>query len=100
MRERKWGRVVAFTKAAERDVSLAEMLAAAQRLRRATRRPVVIALQARLNATAPGGTWPQGYVGSFSTTPADTQAFLGATRRLARFAPAFTDESYDVYLLR
>ena len=100
VRERRWGHVTAFTKAAMRDVSLAELLATAKVLRAKTRRPVVIVVSRRLDAAAPPQAWRQGYLGRFLTTPAQVRAFLGATRRLARFAPAVTDESYDVYLLR
>jgi hypothetical protein len=99
-RERRWGRVVAFTKAAMRTSSLAELLDTARRLRRETGRPVVIVLQKRLVARAPAEDWDQGYIGRFVTTPEQVRAFLTATRRLASFAPAITDETYDVYLLR
>lgn len=99
VRERRWGRTVAFTKAAVRDISVAEILATAQRLNAATRRPVVIALQLQLDPAAPPQRWEQGYLGTLTTTPAQVRAFLAATRRLARFAPTQTDESYDVYLL-
>ena len=100
VRERRAGRVVAFTRAAVRDVTLAEMLATAQALRARTRRPVLTLLQVRLDPAAPSQTWDEAYNGTFSTTPGDVRAFLRATRRLARFAPAISDESYDVYLLR
>ena len=99
-RERHWGKVVAFTKAAERDVTLAETLTTARRLRVRTHRPVLILLQVRLDPTAAAQTWDEGYLGTFSTTPGDVRAFVAATRRLASFAPTITDESYDVYLLR
>ena len=100
VRERKWGQVVAFTRVAARDVTLAETLAAARQLRARTYRPVLIVLQVRLDPTAPPQTWEEGYLGTFSTTPADVRAFLSATRRLASFGPAITDETYDAYLLR
>lgn len=99
-RERHAGRVVAFTQAAERDVTLAEMLATARSLHARTGLSVLILLQVRLDPAAPGQTWEEGYLGTFSTTPADVRVFQAATRRLASFAPAITDESYDVYLLR
>lgn len=100
VRERRWGATVAFTKAAARNVTLAEMLATARRLRARTHRPVLILLQVRLDREAPAQTWEEGYIGTFSTTPVEVAAFLAATRRLASFDPAITDESYDVYLLR
>ena len=100
VRERRWGRVAAFTTAAERDVSLSEMLATARRLRAATGRPVVVVLKPRLDPRAPAQAWPEHYVGALTTTPGEVRAFLAATRRLARFGPVMTDETYDVYLLR
>ena len=100
VRERRWGQVVAFTRAAAREVTLGETLAIAQRLHARTHRPVLILLQVRLDPAAPAQTWEEGYLGTFSTTPDQVRAFLAATSRLASFAPAVTDESYDVYLLR
>ena len=98
-RERKWGNVAAFTKAAKADVALGDLLATARRLRARTHRPVVTAIQVQLDPAAPAQRREQGYVGALTTTPAEVRAFLAATQRLARFGPALTDESYDVYLL-
>ena len=39
------------------------------------------------------------HIWTFSGTPQQVRRFQAATRRLARFAPSITDESYDVYLL-
>jgi hypothetical protein len=80
-------------------VPLVELLATARRLRAASGRPVLILMQVPLEPTAPATTWSQGYVGSFSVEPAAVRAFLGATRKIADYAPAITDESYAVYLL-
>lgn len=99
-RPHRFGRVVAFTKANAYNLHLGQILADARAVRASTGRPVVIVTQLRLDPTAPAQTWSQGYVGELSTTPAEVRAFLAATRPLARFAPAQTDESYDVYLLR
>ncbi len=100
VRERRFARVVAFTRAAERDVSLGEMLAAARALHARTGRPVVVVLSERLDPAAPAHTTSQGYLGGFSTTPDQVRAFLAATRHLARFGPAQTDEGdFDAYLL-
>jgi hypothetical protein len=99
-RPHRFGHVVGFTKANVYDLHLGQILADARAVRASTGRPVVIVTQLRLDPTAPPQTWSQGYVGKLSTTPAEVSAFLAATRPLARFAPARTDESYDVYLLR
>lgn len=99
IRSRRWGEAVPFTKANTYDLRLGDVLATARALGARTGRPVVIVTQLRLDPIAPRQTWEQGYIGTFTTTPGEVRAFLSATRRLARFAPARTDESYDVYLL-
>lgn len=99
-RPHRFGHVVGFTKANAYDLHLGRILADARAVRARTGRPVVIVTQLRLDPGAPPQTWSQGYLGKLSTTPAEVRAFLAATRPLARFAPAQTDESYDVYLLR
>lgn len=98
VRERRWGRTVAYTRAAMRFVSLGEILDTARRLRAATGRPVVIALQQPLEALAPRRSI-NGYVGGLTTTPVEVRAFRAATHRIAHFGPAVTAETYDVYLL-
>ena len=95
----RWGKVVPFTKANAFELRLADLLATARALHGRTGRPVVIVTQQRLDPSAPAQVWEQGYLGAFSTTPADVRAFLGATRKLAAFDFAQTDESYDAYLL-
>ena len=99
-RPHRFGHVVAFTKANAYDLHLGQILADARAVRARTGRPVVIVTQLRLDPAAPPQTWSEGYLGKLSTTPGEVRAFLAATRPLARFAPAQTDESYDVYLLR
>lgn len=94
-----WGETVRFTKANAYDLRLGKLLSTAHALQGRTGRPVVIVTQLRLDPAAPRRTWEQGYLGTLTTTPAEVRAFLAATRRLASFAPARTDESYDVYLL-
>ena len=100
VREHRWAQVAAFTKAAERDVTMRALLATARALHARTRRPVVILIATPIDPAVPAQAWRQGYVGTFSTTAADTRAFLAASRPLARFGPAATDESYTIYLLR
>ncbi len=95
-----WGRVIPFTKANARELRIADILAAARHVRASTGRPAVMLIQVPLDPNAPARTREQGILGTFTTTPADIRAFLATTRRIAAFAPAETDESYDVYLLR
>lgn len=98
-RERRWGHVVAFTRAAVRDLRLGDMLATARGLHARTGRPVVILMQLKLDPREPAATWRQGYLGTIRTTPAEVRDFLAATRVLSRFGEAVTDEYYDVYVL-
>ena len=100
VREKKWGHVIAFTKAAAVPLRLRDMLNTARQLHIDTGRPVVIVMQLRLDQQPLAEHWQQGYLGELYTPPADVRAFTAATRRLARFDPARTDEYYDVYLLR
>lgn len=100
VREKKWGHVIAFTKAAAVPLRLRDILNTARRLRAATGRPVVIVMQLRLDQQPLAEHWQQGYMGELNTPPADVRAFVVGTRLLARFDPALTDEYYDVYLLR
>ena len=81
-------------------IHYAEVLATARALHARTRRSVVILTQVPLDPARPPKTWPAGYVGTITTSPAEIRTFLAATRRLASLGPAMTDESYDVFLLR
>lgn len=99
IRAKRWGRVAPFTKATASQLDLAQILVTARALHAHTHRPVVIVLQTQLDPAARAQVLPQGYLGSFAITPTQVRAFLGATRRLARFGPAQTDERYDVYQL-
>ena len=99
IRERRFGNVVRFTRTAQLHVTLDDVLATARRIAAETRRPVLILLAQRLDASAPARLHREGYNWEFATTPEQVRAFQGATRLLARFGPAQTDESFDVYQL-
>jgi hypothetical protein len=98
MRERRFGKVVRFTRHARTRLSLDDILADARSLRARTGRPVVVALKHPLDPTHPFHI-REAYVWDFSTDPEQVRRFRAATRPLASFPPAVTDESYDVYLL-
>ncbi|KQU62097.1 hypothetical protein ASG67_02910 [Sphingomonas sp. Leaf339] len=100
VRQHQFGRVVRFTFYPDKDLSLGELLAEAQFVRRQTRRPVVIVIREHLDAGRAAKIGDEGYQITFSTTPAQVHDFFAATRRIARFGPAQMDEDYDVYLLR
>ena len=99
IRERRFGNVVRFTRTAQLRVTLDDVLATARRIAAETRRPVLILLAERLDASAPARLRREGYNWEFATTPEQVLAFQAATRLLARFGPAQTDESFDVYRL-
>lgn len=99
LRNQRYGYVVHFTRNARLDLSLDEILSDARRIAGETGRPVVIALRPKPDPTQPARSIPEGYLGTFHTDPEQDRRFLASTRLLARFGPAITDESYDVYLL-
>lgn len=98
LRERKFGKVVRFTRHARTGLTLADLLADARTIRARSGRPVVILLHHLLDETAPHIA-DEGYLGTFSTTPASVRDFLASTRKLATLSPSVSDEIYDVYLL-
>ncbi|MDB5694190.1 MAG: hypothetical protein JWO81_3253 [Alphaproteobacteria bacterium] len=99
MRRQRFDRVVRFTGQVRRELSVDDYLRDARILQARTGRPVVILFQRHID----GATRPfhilEVYNWAFSGTPEQVRRFQASTRRLARFAPAITDESYDVYLL-
>ncbi len=100
MREQRFGHVVRFTKRVRTELSLDDYLNDARALRARTGRPVVIVLRQRLDPASPAFRVHEVNIWNFTGTREQIGRFLGATQRLARFAPAVSDESYDVYLLR
>lgn len=99
-RERRFGTTVTFSHAAESTMSVGKLLSTARNLQARTGRPVVIVMQERLDPGMAAGERARGYYGPLRIDPAEVRRFLSETRRIARFAPAVTDESYDVYVLR
>ncbi|HEX5183055.1 MAG TPA: hypothetical protein VFW19_07870 [Allosphingosinicella sp.] len=100
MREQRFGHVVRFTRRVRTELSLDDYLDDGRALRARTGLPVVIVLRQRIDPSSPPFRIHEAMTWSFSGTRAQIGRFLGATQRLARFAPAVSDESYDVYLLK
>lgn len=99
VRARRWGRVVPFRRQYAYQLGLPDLLATARALRAHMHRPVVIVLQAELDAVhAQHISW--GYLGTMRTTPREVRDFAASTIPMQRFGPARTDESYAVYRLR
>jgi hypothetical protein len=99
LHEQRFGSVVKFTMHARLSVSLADMLAAAQKIQAETQQPVLMLLTHPIDPAAPAQSYTDGYHWDFSATPQDVRAFLQAAHKVAGFAPAVTDESYEVYQL-
>jgi hypothetical protein len=100
LREQRYGDVVRFTRNARLHLTLDDILSAALMIHARTGKPVVIVLQRHLDPRAPPALFEDGYGATFSTDGDQIARFLAATRLLARFPPAISDESYDVYRLR
>jgi len=98
MRERRFGNVSRFTRNARLSLDLDDLLATARSLRAERGKPVLILLHEALDPSQPR-TYQSGYNWLLRTTPEQVRDFLASTRFLARFAPAHTDESFDLYLL-
>jgi len=99
VRERRWGRVVRFSREGQRLLELDEVLATANRIARERRQPVLILAGKPLSPVRGTRVAASGFTGPFVATPEQVRRFRAATRRIASFAPAATDESYEVYLL-
>jgi hypothetical protein len=98
MREQRFGSVVNYTKNARLSLDLNDILATAHNLSSERRKPILILLTQRLDPSQPATTYLEAYNWQLNTTPEQVRGFLSSTRLLIRFAPARTDESFDVYL--
>ena len=98
MRRQRFGNVVRFTRDVRRELNLDDFLTDARALQRRFRRPVVIVMGRRLDPERPFRIH-EVHVWYFSGTSEQIRRFQAATRMLARFGAAATDEFYDVYLL-
>jgi hypothetical protein len=99
VRERRWSPIVRFSKEGLRPLDLDTVLAQARAVAVARRKPVLILAGRPLDPVRGTRVPAEGFTGPFTATPDQVRRFHAATQRLAAFAPAATDESYDVYLL-
>jgi len=100
LREHRYGKVVVFSKKAQLDLTLSQILATARKIHEENARPVVILLQHRIDPAVLPRVYAEGYNWTFSVTSADARQFLAATRRIARLDKATGDEVFDVYQLK
>jgi len=99
MREQRYGNVVHFTRKAQLELSLGDVLTNARRLRQATGKPVVILLSHEIDPSLPAQVYKEGYNWTFTITPEQARAFQLSTRLLKYRAPAETDEEYYAYVM-
>jgi hypothetical protein len=99
VREHRFGDLAIFTRRAQRDLSLSDMLAMARRLSAAEHQPIIIMLSMQLDPTRQEQSLTEGYGDDFRTTAAQTAEFLRASCPLGRFRPAESDEAYDAYVV-
>ena len=100
MREHRFGQVVYFTKKAQMELSLDQILENARRLHGLRNQPVVILLHLPLEPAAPARQIPEAYIWTLATSPEQVRNFQASTEKIGHFGPAVTDESYDVYVLK
>jgi hypothetical protein len=100
VREQRYGDTVRFTRKAQLDLTLADILDKARAIRASTGRPVMILLAWRLGDMDPARVYRESYVWTFSAPGDQIERFREATTLLAQFPKATSNESYDVYLLK
>jgi hypothetical protein len=98
VREQRFGDAVTFTRKSRVDISLGDVTQTARNLNRSTHQPVVILLMQRLAGAAAPHVYKESYYWTFATTPEQERMFRSSTTRIARFGPAQSDESFDVYV--
>lgn len=98
LRENKFGKVVRFSRNNRDQLDLDILLEEAGKQHRVSGKPVIILIQYRLEPGIAQPTVREGFGGTFAMPVDQVDRFLGLTRRIARFDPANTNESYDVYL--
>jgi hypothetical protein len=99
MREQRYGNAVRFTRKAQLELSLGDVLNNAQRLRRESGRPVVILLEHEIDPSLPAQRYKEGYDWTFTVTPEQARAFQLSTHLLKYRAPAETSEEYYAYVM-
>jgi hypothetical protein len=103
MREQRYGNVVHFTRKAQLELSLGDVLANARRLRQETGRSVVFLLSKEIDPSLPAQVYREGYNWRFIVTPEQARAFQLSARLLnhhfAGAENADNDEGYYAYVM-
>jgi hypothetical protein len=100
LREQRFGNVVHFTRKAQLDLTLGDVLSDGRRLQQKTGRPVVILLSHPINPSLPGQVYREGYNWTFSITPDQARAFQSSTQFLKYRPSAGTSEDYYAYAMK
>jgi len=99
MREQRYGNVVHFTRKAQLELSLGDVLTNGRRLQQATGRPVVILLSHEIDPSLPAQVYKEGINWTFTIMPEQARAFQLSTRLLKHRAPAETFEEYYAHAM-
>ncbi len=100
MREQRFGKVVRFTRNALLELRLDDILANARNLQQKTQKPILILLKHSLDSESLSMTYKSGYNWKLITSPDQVRTFQSSAMHIVRLAPAFSDESFDVYILQ
>ena len=100
VREQRFGNVVHFTRKAQLDLTLGDVLSDGRRLEQKTGKPVVILLSHQINPSLPGQVYREGYNWTFSITPDQARAFQSSTQFLGYRPSAGTSEDYYAYAMK
>ena len=97
LRQQRFGHVVRLSNNARHDLSLADILADAERLHAQTGRPVVFLSYIKLQDRHPDKLAVM-FRDATVLRPEEVRHFWASTRLIARLRPAASDEEYDVYV--
>jgi hypothetical protein len=97
-RENRFGTYTLFTQQNKQDLSLSELLADAQELRRKERKPVLIAMGCSLGTTGPFMIHYK-FNKTFTYSREGLEEFSRDTKKVADFGKSIRREDYTVYLV-
>ncbi len=100
LREQRFGNVVHFTRKAQLNLTLGDVLSDGRRLQQKTGKPVVILLSHPINPSLPGQVYREGYNWTFSITPEQARAFQSSTQFLKYRPSSGTSEDYYAYAMK
>ncbi len=98
-REKRFKKYSHFTTANDPNLSLSELLSAAETVQKKTARPVLIVLGHPLNAQGPFQI-SHSYRKLFTYSPEELKMLEAKTDPLARFSGSASQEDYDIYRLK